>query len=212
MRVAPLLLSFIGLVGLAVSGCSATPPAPELTAPTTGFDPSTGADPNEYNIGVGDGLDIYVWRHDDLSRAVPVRPDGKISTPLVEDLQAAGKTPSQLGRDIENILSEYIKNPKVTVIVTGFQGGSRDQVRVIGQAAQPLSLPYTQGMTLLDLLISVGGLTEYAAPKRSKIVRRSDGTTQEIPVRPDLLLERGDVRFNVQILPGDVLIIPEARF
>ena len=212
MRVAPLLLSLIGLVGLAVSGCSATPPAPELTAPTTGFDPSTGVDPNEYNIGVGDGLDIYVWRHEDLSRAVPVRPDGKISTPLVEDLQAAGKTPSQLGRDIEGILSEYIKNPKVTVIVTGFRGGSRDQVRVIGQAAQPLSLPYSQGMTLLDVLIAVGGLTEYAAPKRSKIVRRSDGNTQEIPVRPDLLLERGDVRFNVQILPGDVLIIPEARF
>lgn len=166
----------------------------------------------EYSIGPGDNLDVHVWRHEDLSRVVPVRPDGKISTPLVEDLAASGKTASELARDIELVLAEYIKTPKVTVIVTGFRGNATDQIRVIGQAGQPRALSYTKNMSLLDVLIEVGGLSEFAAPKRSKILRQDGGTSREIPVRPDLLLERGDIRYNVPMRPGDVLIIPESRF
>lgn len=187
--------------------CTGAPPPDEVRNATTSVD-----DVGEYSIGAGDSLDIYVWRHDDLSRAVPVRPDGKISTPLVEDMQAAGKTPTQLARDVEVVLTEYIKSPKVTVIVTGFQGASNDQIRVIGEASQPQTISYRQGLTLLDVMISVGGLTEIASGKRTKILRRISGTMEEISVRPDLLLRNGDIRYNVNMLPGDVLLIPEARF
>ena len=187
--------------------CGSAPPAAEVRNATL----APGAE-SEYTIGPGDSLDIYVWRHDDLSRAVPVRPDGKISTPLVEDMQAAGKSPTQLARDVEVVLAEYIKSPKVTVIVTGFQGASDDQIRVIGEASQPQTIAYRQGLTLLDVMISVGGLTEIASGKRTKILRRAGGTMQEINVRPDLLLRNGDIRYNVNMLPGDVLLIPEARF
>ncbi len=166
----------------------------------------------DYSIGPGDNLDVHVWRHEDLSRVVPVRPDGKISTPLVEDMLAAGKTASQLARDVEAQLSEYIKSPKVTVIVTGFIGQANDQIRVIGQAGQPRAISYTKNMSLLDVMIAVGGLSEFAAPRRSKILRRIGGKGTEIPVRPDLLLERGDIRYDIQMRPGDVLIIPESRF
>ncbi len=168
------------------------------------------ADSLDYKIGPGDNLDVHVWRHPDLARVVPVRPDGKISTPLVEDMEASGKTASQLARDIEVVLGEYIKSPKVTVIVTGFIGN--DQIRVIGQAAQPRSIPYSQNMTLLDVLIAVGGISEIAAPRRSKILRRDAEGAREIPVRPDLLLEKGDIRYDIRMLPGDVLVIPESRF
>lgn len=166
----------------------------------------------DYSIGPGDNLDVHIWRHEDLSRVVPVRPDGKISTPLVEDMAASGKTASQLARDIEAVLSEYIKNPKVTVIVTGFVGNATDQIRVIGQAGQPRAIPYTQNMTMLDVLIAVGGLSEFAAPRRAKILRRGPNGSTEMPVRPDLLLEKGDIRYDVQMRPGDVLVIPESRF
>ncbi len=166
----------------------------------------------DYSIGPGDNLDIHVWRHEDLSRVVPVRPDGKISTPLVEDMLAAGKTASELARDIETQLSEYIKTPKVTVIVTGFIGNANDQIRVIGQAGQPRAISYTKNMSLLDVMIAVGGLSEFAAPRRAKILRRIGGEGTEIPVRPDLLLERGDIRYDIPMRPGDVLIIPESRF
>lgn len=187
--------------------CGGTPPTDEVRNATT----QVGID-SEYSIGAGDSLDIYVWRHDDLSRAVPVRPDGKISTPLVEDMQAAGKTPTALARDIEVVLAEYVKSPKVTVIVTGFQGASDDQIRVIGEASQPQNISYRQGLTLLDVMITVGGLSEIASGKRTKILRRVNGTMEEINVRPDLLLRNGDIRYNVNMLPGDVLLIPEARF
>ncbi|MEM7082318.1 MAG: XrtA/PEP-CTERM system exopolysaccharide export protein [Pseudomonadota bacterium] len=165
-----------------------------------------------YAIGPGDNLDVHVWRHEDLSRVVPVRPDGKISTPLVEDMRAAGKTASELARDIEAQLSEYIKTPKVTVIVTGFVGQTNDQIRVIGMGGQPRAISYTANMSLLDVMIAVGGLSEFAAPRRSKILRRVNGEGTEIPVRPDLLLERGDIRYDIPMRPGDVLIIPESRF
>jgi polysaccharide export outer membrane protein len=201
-------LLIIALCGL-IWACS-TPPPPASVRNATAGD-SVAAANLEYSIGAGDGLSIDVWRHGDLSAAVPVRPDGKISTPLVEDMQAAGKTPTQLARDIETVLAEYIKSPKVTVIVTNFQGVT-DQIRVIGEAAQPRSLPYRQGLTLLDVMIAVGGLTDVASPRRAKILRRTDEGMIEIPVRPDVLLRNGDVRYNVNMLPGDVLIIPEARF
>lgn len=166
----------------------------------------------DYQIGPGDQLEIFVWRHPDVSTAIPVRPDGMISTPLVEDLQAAGKTPTELARDVEAVLSEYIKNPVVTVIVTGFVGDLSNKVRVVGQAMQPRSLPYRQNLTLLDVLIEVGGLTELAAGRRAKIIRRQGTEMIEIKVRPDILMDKGDLRANVQMMPGDVLIIPEARF
>ncbi|MDH3645283.1 MAG: polysaccharide export protein [Gammaproteobacteria bacterium] len=165
-----------------------------------------------YLIGPGDQLEIFVWRHADVSAALPVRPDGKISTPLVEDMQAAGKTPSELARDVEAVLAEYIKSPVVTVIVTGFVGDLSEQVRVVGQAMQPRSLSYRQHLTLLDVLIEVGGLTDLAAGRRAKIIRRQGAEMIEINVRPDILLDKGDLRANVKMMPGDVLIIPEARF
>lgn len=185
--------------------------------PAVGADGSAGnAAPQvpglEYQIGPGDQLQIFVWRHADVSTSIPVRPDGRISTPLVEDMQAAGKTPTELARDIEGVLAEYIKNPVVTVIVTGFIGDLTEHIRVVGQAAQPRALPYRQNLTLLDVLIEVGGLTDLAAGRRAKIIRRNGVEMTEIKVRPDILLDKGDMRENVKMMPGDVLIIPEARF
>ncbi|MFK8017453.1 MAG: XrtA/PEP-CTERM system exopolysaccharide export protein [Gammaproteobacteria bacterium] len=208
MRKVALSLTLIALCGL-LAACGSTPPTAQERNATVA---PTAATDGEYSIGAGDSLDIYVWRHDDLSRTVPVRPDGKVSTPLVEDMQAAGKTPTQLARDIELVLGEYIKSPKVTVILAGFQGASSDQIRVIGEASQPQSIPYRQGLTLLDVMISVGGLTDVASGKRTKILRRKGAGMEELKVRPDILLRDGDIRYNVNMLPGDVLIIPEARF
>lgn len=171
------------------------------------------ADPaDEYKIGPGDGVQIFVWDHADLSTGVQVRPDGRISTPLVEDLQAAGKTPSELARDIEGVLSDYVRSPVVTVIMTGFQGEAQQQVRVVGQAAEPAAVPYRQGMTVLDVMIQVGGLSEFASGNRSKIVRRINGESVEIRVRLDDLLNEGRIEENIRMLPGDVLIIPESFF
>jgi polysaccharide export outer membrane protein len=145
-----------------------------------------------------------------LSSTVQVRPDGKISTPLVEDLQAAGKSPTTLARAIEGVLSDYVRSPVVTVIVQGFVGDVQQQVRVVGQAAAPRALRYRQGMTVLDVLIEVGGLSKFAAGNRAKIVRNVDGKKTEIRVRLDDLLNKGRVDENVRMLPGDVLVIPES--
>lgn len=166
----------------------------------------------EYLIGPGDSLQVFVWRHQDLSANVQVRPDGKISTPLVEDIQAAGISPTQLARDLETALGEYVRSPTVTVIVQGFQGEPQQQIRVVGQAATPQALQYRQGMTVLDVIIAVGGLSEVAAGNKAKIVRRVNGETREIRVRLDDLLNKGEIKENVQMLPGDVLIIPESMF
>lgn len=170
------------------------------------------AQSDEYRIGPGDTVQIFVWDHEDLSTTVQVRPDGKISTPLVEDLQASGKTPTDLARDIEVVLSEYVRSPVVTVIMQGFQGVSDQQVRVVGQAAEPQALQYRQGMTVLDVVIAVGGLSEFAAGNRAKIIRELDGKTVEIRVRLDDLLNKGRIEENIRMLPGDVLIIPESVF
>jgi len=166
----------------------------------------------EYRIGSSDSLNIFVFGRPELTVTVPVRPDGLISMPLVEDMPAAGKTPSQLARDLEQRLSEYVRSPNVSIIVTGFSGAPADQIRVVGQAARPQSIRYQANMTLLDVMIQVGGLAEFAAGNRARIVRRATGKQLEIPVRLDDLLNDGDMRANVAVLPGDVLIIPESRF
>lgn len=166
----------------------------------------------EYRIGPGDSLRIFVWDHQDLSTTVQVRPDGMISTPLVEDLPAAGKTATVLARDIEGVLSEYVRSPVVTVIMQAFVGDAQQQVRVVGQAVQPQAIQYREGMTVLDVMIQVGGLSEFAAGNRSKIVRQLDGKAMEIKVRLDDLLNEGRIDENVRMHPGDVLVIPESFF
>jgi polysaccharide export outer membrane protein len=167
---------------------------------------------NEYLIGPGDQLSIFVWQHQDLSVDVPVRPDGKVSIPLVEDMLAVGKSPTALARDLEVALSEYVRNPEVSVIVSDFVGTFGNQIRVVGQAAEPRAIAYRQNMTVLDVMIEVGGLGDFAAGNRAKIIRRADGTEEEIPVRLDDLLKKGRIAANVTMRPGDVLIIPETRF
>lgn len=173
--------------------------------------PSAGVDvPTDYLIGPGDSLQIFVWDHADLTAAVQVRPDGKISTPLVEDLQAAGKSPTALARDVEKVLSTYVRSPVVTVIVQGFVGSAEQQVRVVGQSAQPKALRYRQDMTVLDVIIEVGGLSEFAAANRARIVRTVNGKRTEIRVKLDDLLNKGKMENNVHMMPGDVLIIPRS--
>jgi polysaccharide export outer membrane protein len=174
-------------------------PLPEATQP-------------EYRIGPGDNLQIFVWGHQDLNVTVPVRPDGMISTPLVDNVKAEGKTAGELAKGLEAALQEYVRGPKVNVLVTGFVGALGDQVRVVGQAAQPRALPYRAGMTVLDVMIAVGGLSNFAAGNRAVIVRREGDTQVRIPLRLDDLLNDGDIGANVAIRPGDVLIIPESRF
>lgn len=192
------------LVGL--GGCASAPSA-EAVAPL----PAAGASA-EYIIGPGDRLNIFVWRNPDLSVEVPVRPDGRISSPLVEDMVASGKTPTALSRDIETVLGEYIRTPNVTVIVGGFVGTFGEQIRVVGQAARPQALAYRDRMTVLDAMIEVGGLTPEAAGNRAKLVRNIGGQQQEYPVRLHDLLNKGRIDANVPLRPGDVLIIPESVF
>jgi len=165
-----------------------------------------------YHIGPGDTLNVFVWRNPDLSLAVPVRPDGRISLPLVEDLLVDGKTPTMLAREIEKILAIYVKDPIVTVIVTGFVGPYDQQIRVIGEAGKPQALPYRANMTLLDVMIAVGGLTDYASGNQSVIVRMKSGIQQQIEVRLEDLIKDGDISANLNLLPGDILIIPESWF
>ena len=166
-----------------------------------------------YIIASGDNLEIFVWDSPQLvSTQVLVRPDGKITIPLAEDVQASGKTPNELARELENRLTRYIKNPVVSVKVNSFVGRYSEQVRIIGQAAKPQSLPYTENMTLLDVLIAVGGLTKFADGNRATIVRAVSGQQNIFRVRLDDLINYGDISANVDMLPGDVLIIPEAWF
>ena len=167
---------------------------------------------SEYRIGPGDTLQIFVWNHPELSLTVPVRPDGLLSTPLVENVKAEGKTPSQLGKDLEAAMGEYVRSPKVNVIVTTFQGSLEDRIRVVGAAAQPQALPYRAGMTLVDVMVAVGGLSEFAAGNRAVISRREGDQQVRIPVKLNDLLNRGDINADRPVKPGDVIIIPESRF
>lgn len=195
------VIAALTLAIAAVSGCAST------KRPTASSDSA----PTEYLIGPGDTLNIFVWRNPELSTTIPVRPDGRISTPLVEDMQAVGKTPTQLARDMEAALAAYVKSPQVNVIVQDFKGTFGDQIRVVGQATEPRALPYRRNITVLDVMIEVGGLTQGAAGNRAKIVRRYGGKQTEIRVRLDDLLNDGNMAENVEMMPGDVLIIPPSR-
>lgn len=188
-------------IALTLGACASHPNAP-TNAATTDY---------SYKIGPGDTLNIVVWRNPELSMSVPVRPDGKISSPLIDDLQAMGKDSTSLARDIEKELAKFIRDPVVTVIVTGFVGPYSEQIRVIGQAAKPQTLPYKQKMTILDVMIAVGGITDFADGNRATILRTSENNAQ-YRVRLKDLVKNGDVSANVEMKPGDVLIIPQSWF
>ncbi|MEC5216450.1 polysaccharide export outer membrane protein [Actimicrobium sp. GrIS 1.19] len=195
------VLGLLIIVAFAATGCASFPPAP-VSAASADYD---------YLIGPGDTLNIVVWRNPELSMAVPVRPDGKISAPLVEDLSAIGKSATTVARDIEVALTKYIRDPVVTVVVTNFVGPYSEQIRVVGEAAKPQVLPYRQKMTLLDVMIAVGGITDFANGNRATILRTTDGNKQ-YSVRISDLIKRGDYSANVEMRPGDVLIIPQSWF
>jgi polysaccharide export outer membrane protein len=167
---------------------------------------------SEYRIGPGDTLQVFVWNHTELTVTVPVRPDGMISTPLISGVPAEGKTAPELARDLETALSEFVRNPTVSVMVTSFVGTYADQIRVVGQASEAKALSYRANMTLLDVMIAVGGLAEFAAGNRAVIVRQEKGEQVRIKVRLSDLVDDGDISANVPMRPGDVLIIPESRF
>ena len=173
--------------------------------------PSAPPVPADYRIGPGDTLKVYVFQNEELSTTVPVRPDGKISTPLVEDMVAVGKTPSELARDIEKSLGEYVKAPKVNVVVM-IAVSVFSQVKVIGQVKTPQALPYRDGMTVLDAVLAVGGLGQFAAGNRAHVVRTENGKQTEIKVKLDALVNNGDMKQNLLLKPGDVLVVPETRF
>lgn len=203
------LISFRWIMLLAVlmglSGCATTnyPMAPAKTAQQSDWN---------YLIGPGDSVNVFVWRNPEVSGTFPVRPDGKMTMNLVEDMPASGKTPTQLARDLEKALSKYIQEPIVTVIVAGGIGPFSQQVRVIGQATKPQALNYREHMSLIDLMIDVGGITDFAAGNKAYILRTVDGKQQRLGVRLDDLVNGGDISADVPILPGDVLVIPESFF
>ena len=199
-RAARCLLGVV--VASSLVGCASSfPPAPPLAADAE----------YSYVLGAGDSVNIVVWRNPELSMSVPIRPDGKITTPLVEDLVAQGKDTSTLARDIEKELAKFIREPVVTVIATSFSGPYSEQIRVVGEASEPRILPYNQKMTLLDVMIVVGGLTDFADGNGASILRTAEGNKQ-YSVRIRDLVKRGDVSANVEMRPGDVLIVPQSWF
>jgi polysaccharide export outer membrane protein len=202
-----LFLLIATAVGL--NACASLGSEPGAASSSNVIPPTASTD---YIIAPGAILNVFVWQHEDLSVTVPVRPDGKISTPLVEDMVAAGKTPTVLARDMEIVLAKYIRQPTVNVIMETAAPSFQQQVRVVGQAANPQALAYSDGMTLLDVMIAVGGLGEFAAGNRSKLIRRTGTGQKDISIRLDDLLNLGEMDKNMPIMPGDVIIIPEARF
>lgn len=203
MRKRSAVVSACIAAALAVGGCASNPYPP---APVHAADPDY-----NYVIGPGDSVNIQVWRNPEISSSVPIRPDGKLTAPLIEDLPAMGKDSTTLARDIEKALEKYIRDPIVTVIVSGFVGPYSEQIRVVGEAAKPQALPYKQKMTLLDLMIVVGGVTDFADGNGASILRTSEGNKQ-YSVRLRDLLRDGDVSANVDMKPGDILIIPQSWF
>jgi polysaccharide export outer membrane protein len=196
------------LLAQIISACSTN------SLPTATLHSSNTSDINSYKylIGAGDVLNIFVWRNPEVSGSFVVRPDGMITTSLVEDIKVAGKTPTELARSIEDILGTYLKEPIVTVTVNSFVGPFSEQIRVIGEAAQPRAINYTQHMTLLDVMIQVGGLTEFADGNSAVLVRIEDGLQKQYEILIDELLKDGEISANVDMLPGDIIIIPEAWF
>lgn len=191
-------------VATTLTGCGSLnsyPPAPR----------SAETPDHRYKIGPLDSLNIVVWRNPELSATVTVRPDGRISTPLVEDVLAAGKNPADLSREIEQLLSRVIRDPVVTVVVAGFQGAFSEQIRIVGEASKPQSVPYRQNMTILDVMIQAGGLTDFADGNGAVLVRGSEGG-KSYGVRLKDLLKRGDISANVDVKPGDIVIVPQSWF
>jgi polysaccharide export outer membrane protein len=191
----------VGLLGACAGYPKSYPPAP-VSAATTDYN---------YVVGAGDSLNIIVWRNPELSLTVPVRPDGKVSTPLVDELVAQGKTSVEIARDVEKALSKLVRDPVVTIIVTSFVGPYSEQIRVVGEAARPQALAYKKNMTVLDVMIAVGGLTDFADGNHATITRASEGE-KRYSVRLKDLIKRGDISANVEMKPGDVLIIPQGWF
>lgn len=204
LRVLVLLLGALCATQL-TAACSSRPEVSAAQAETPEIPPL-------YQIGAGDSLTIFVWRNAELTTGVTVRPDGRISVPLIEDLYVEGKNPSTLAREIEQELAVYIQDPLVTVIVGGFVGTFPQQVRIVGEASQPRAIPYRANMTVLDVIIQTGGLTEFADGNNTTLVRAEEGQLTEYRVRLDDLLEDGDISANVALLPGDILIVPETFF
>jgi polysaccharide export outer membrane protein len=197
----------------ASAGCHAAAvaqPAAPVAAPASEAAAPPASD-STYVIGPGDMLQVFVWRQPELSVTVPVRPDGKVSTPLVEDIVAVGKTPSQLAREMEKVLAEYVRSPQVNVIVST-PVSTLSQIKVIGQVSKAGALPYRDGITALDAVLAVGGLAPFAAGNRAKVVRTENGKQHEIKLKLDDLMNKGDMRQNLKLMPGDVLVVPESRF
>jgi len=194
----------------AVAQATATPAVPAQAAQLTPAAPAAGVSAN-YIIGPGDTLQVYVWRNPELTTTVPVRPDGKISTPLVEDMVAVGKTPSELARDVEKVLAEFVRSPQVNIIVTQ-PVSAYSQVKVIGQVNTPQALPFREGMTVLDAVLAVGGLAPFAAGNRSKVIRSENGKPREIKIKLDNVVNKGDMATNIVLKPGDVLVVPQSVF
>jgi polysaccharide export outer membrane protein len=190
-------------------GCATAQPAQLPAAPSAG--PPAQTPGNDYIIGPGDTLEVFVWRNPELSVTIPVRPDGKISTPLVENMGAVGKTASQLARDMEGVLAKYVRSPEVNIIVKTAMS-AYSQVKVVGQVVHPQALPYREGMTVLDAILAVGGLGQFAAGNRSRIVRVENGQETVIKLKLSDLVNSGDVRQNVALKPGDVVVVPQSMF
>jgi polysaccharide export outer membrane protein len=188
--------------GLTLASCTSLPAAPAYVQQNS-----------LYRIGPGDGLYVFVWENRDLSTSVTVRPDGRVSFPLVNDVLAAGKTPTQLSRDIQRRLAKYVKDPVVTVMVNNFVGEYSEQIRIVGEATKPSAIPYRKGMSILDVMIAVGGLTQYADGNRSTLVRTVGRGIKEVYGLPlDRLLKDGDISVNVPLEPGDIIVIPQTFF
>jgi len=203
-------LSIVGLVltTFVMTGCNVN----KLPEATTRASLTTNVNDYQYLIGPGDNLTIFVWRNPEISGSFVVRPDGKVTTSLVEDVEVSGRTPTMLARQLEEQLSTYINNPRLTVSVASFQGPFSEQVRVIGEATNPSAVNYTENMTLLDLMIAVGGLTEFASGNNAKLVRVIEGEQTTFEINIEALIKDGDIKENIDMLPGDIIIIPEAWF
>jgi len=199
-----ILLSAVSLGGCVIKKA---PTYPELPTATSDAQYST-----RYRIAPGDSVQIFVWRNPEVSTTVPVRPDGLLSAPLLEEIPAAGKTPAELARDLEAELSTYLRDPLVTVIINGFTGTFQEKIRVLGETSTPKTLLYKDSMTLLDVMISTGGITNFADGNRAMLVRMVDGKQQQFSLRLDDLIRDGDITANVDMRPGDIIIIPEAWF
>ena len=200
-------VAIVAVVAIGVAACSGLD-----TLPTAKLIDSKAPTTTAYRIGSDDSLQIFIWRNPELSTAVSVRPDGRITIPLIEDLPATGKTPTELARDIEKKLSTYIQDPIVTVIMRGFVGPFQDRIRIVGEAARPQALPYRSTMTLLDVMIQVGGITDFAAGNSATVTRLVNGKQASYRLLLDDLLRDGNMSANVKIQPGDLIVIPEAWF